>query len=63
MASCAYRVDFVRSIFLPRQHVSMDIRNHCSSIRNRDLGIRNHRLGIRNPHVGIDRQLSLKWSC
>jgi hypothetical protein len=60
MASCTYRVVLVRSTLLPRQHVSMDVRNYSLSICNHRLSIRNHRLGIRNLYVGIDRQLSLK---
>jgi hypothetical protein len=74
--NCTYRVLLAREIFLPSQHVSVDVRNHRFGIRNRYLGIRdhhfsvrnrrsgtrNHHLGIYNPYVGVDRQLGLKGS-
>jgi hypothetical protein len=55
-----YWVVLAEDTFLPRQHVSVDIRNHRFSIRNCYSSIRDHRLGIRNPQVGIDCQLGLK---
>jgi hypothetical protein len=71
--SRTYRVVLAGSIFLPRQRVSMHVRDHrfsvhnrcrgisnsCSGIRSYHSGVRNHRLGIRSPYVGIDRQLGL----
>ena len=59
MTCCPYQVDFAGSNLLPRQDLSMDIRNHGLGVRNLRLGICNHRLGIRDCHVGIDHQLGL----
>ena len=67
MASHAYRVVLTGSTFLPRQHLSMHVRNHslsiysyCSGIHDHRLGICDPRLSIRDRHVGINRQLGLK---
>ena len=55
------------SALLPRQCISMDIRDHCVGICNNRVGVRNHcasvrdyRVGARNDHVGIDCQFCLK---
>ena len=56
LESRTYRVILAGSTFLPRQHLSVDIRNHC-------LSIHNHRLGIRDRHVRIDYQLGLNGGC
>ena len=60
MASHTYRVILTGSTFLPRQHLSVDIRNHRLSVRDLRLSVCDLRLGIRDCHVGIDPQLGLK---